>query len=375
MTTRRFRNSIFLTVLGLLLAVPVAGQTVLPPAYQVVLDSNGDPVSGAQVEVYQAGTVIAAPTYADAALAVPNPWPIVADSAGRFVAFVPSGQSFKVIYKDAAGAVLKTVDGVAAIPSSTGNLDILGVAGEALLAGDVVYLSDGSGGLVAGQWYKADADNTYSSTLPTVGMVPAALAANATGTIRLAGRVEDLPAMVVGSTYYISATAGDMTAVAPANARLLGSADTATSLVLQINTAAPTVPISALTGALTAVAYDAADFTNSGGGTWVVEAADLATFAYRLIGKSMFVVFDIRNSTTTAVMGSELRIEIPGGFTANRTVTGFIRYQDNGGAAAIGYAQVTAAGTVIACKRIDATAWAVSANNTGIHGVIEFEIQ
>jgi hypothetical protein len=239
-----------ISILLTLLAVPVAGQTVLPPAYQVVLDSNGDPVSGARVEVYQAGTVIAAPTYADAALATPNPWPIVADSAGRFVAFVPSGQSFKVIYKDAAGAVLKTVDGVAAIPSSTGNLDILGVAGEALLAGDVVYLSDGSGGLTAGKWYKADADNTYSSTLPTVGMVPAALAADATGTIRLAGKVENLSALVVGSTYYISARAGEMTAVAPANSRSLGSADTATSLILAIQLAAAltaTVPPGAVT--------------------------------------------------------------------------------------------------------------------------------
>lgn len=368
-----------ISILLTLLAVPVAGQTVLPPAYQVVLDSNGDPVSGAQVEVYQAGTVIAAPTYADAALAVPNPWPIVADSAGRFVAFVPSGQSFKVIFRDAAGAVLKTVDGVAAIPSSTGNLDILGVAGEALLAGDVVYLSDGSGGLTAGKWYKADADNAYSSTLPTVGMVPAALAADATGTIRLAGKVENLSALVVGSTYYISTTAGEMTAVAPANARLLGSADTVSSLVLQINTAAPTVPISALTGAWTAVAYDAANFTGRGAMTWTVDADDVQTYAYQVIGKTMIVAFEMSTTTVGGVADTELRIAIPGGKVAAKRVSALARVRDNGAPYyESGYALVVAGGTTINLRRMDGANWALSGgtpNMTSVQGEIVFEIQ
>jgi hypothetical protein len=374
MTTRRSVHSIFLTLLLVLLAVPVSGQTVAPVPYLTILDDNGDPVSGCQIHVYEAGTATLATTWSDAALAVPNTNPVICDAAGRAVIYLASGASYKFTIEDAAGAVIRTVDGVQAIPSSSGNLDILGVAGESLLAGDVVYLSDGSGGLVAGKWYKADADHTYASTLPTVGMVPSPLAASATGTIRLAGKVEGLAALVVGSTYYISSTAGEMTTVAPGNQRLLGSADSVTSFVLQINTAAPTVPMSALTGTWTEVAHDGANFTQSGAGTWVVEAGDQKTFAYQARGKSVLIAFDIWTSTTTAVMGNQLRIAIPGGYTAKRIVSTPIRVTDNG-TPAIGYAQVEAAGTAINCYLVAGGNWAVGANNVAVQGQIEIEIE
>ena len=244
------RQVVISILLTLLLAGGVFAQgTILPSPYQVVLDANGKPVSGARITVYLAGTTTAATTYADAGLTTPNTSPIVADSAGRYVCFLPAGQSFKISVATAAGVVIRTVDGIQATPYATGNLDLLGTAGEALSAGDVVYLSAGAGGLTAGKWYKADADNAYSSTLPTVGMVPSSIVADASGTIRLAGSVSGLSSLVAGSTYYISATAGGLTATAPGNARIVGAADTAISMVLSVQSGqSTTIATSTATG-------------------------------------------------------------------------------------------------------------------------------
>jgi hypothetical protein len=339
-----------------------------------VQDANGAPVSGAKVYVYQAGTTTLATTYSDAALTTPNTNPIIADTAGRFVAYLASGQSYKFTIQTAAGVAIRTVDNVQAIPAASGNLDVTGVAGEALLAGDVVYLSDGSGGLVAGKWYKADADNTYSSTLPTVGIVPAAMASGASGTVRLAGRVTALSSLVVGSTYYISATAGTITTSAPTNARLLGSADSATSLVLQINTAAASVPITALTGTWTAVSFSAGDFTGSGSMTWTVEAGDVTAFRYLKIGKTLWVSFYIVTTTIAGTPSTALQIKIPGSYAAATAMLVPVLLTDNG-TRATGYASVVADATVITVSRTDQANYGASTNQTNVYGQIAFEIK
>lgn len=210
--------------------MPATG-TPLPAAYQTVLDYNGKPVAGALIWTYLAGLITPTPTYTDATLTAQNSNPIVADASGRWVAFGAPGASYKLVFQTAAGVTIKTVDGVSAVPASAANLDIPGVAGESLAAGLVVYLSDGSGGKVSGQWYKADSANAYSSTAaPLIGMTPAAIAIGATGTIRVGGQELGL-AVVSGTRYYVG-TAGALTSVAPSNARVVGLADSATSLIL-----------------------------------------------------------------------------------------------------------------------------------------------
>lgn len=212
----------------------MATGTVMPSPYQSVLDDAGVSVPAATITVYLAGTTTPTNTYTDSALTVANSNPIVADSAGRFVAYLTPGISFKFLYKTAAGATIKTVDNVTAVPSSSANLDILGTAGEALTAGQVVYMSDGSGGKTAGQWYKADADFTYASTTPIIGFAVADIAIATSGTIRDGGIATGLTGLTVGTTYYISTTAGAVTSTAPSNARVVGVADTTTSIVMGI---------------------------------------------------------------------------------------------------------------------------------------------
>jgi hypothetical protein len=217
----------------------MASGTLTPTPYQTVFDANGDPVSGALINTYLAGTTTPVATYTDVGLTVANANPIVADSSGRYVAFLSPGGSYKYVITTALGAAIRTVDNITAVPASSASLDVSGIAGETLAAGKAVYLSDGSGGKTAGKWYLADPANTYSSSAAVaVGMTPAAIATDATGSIRLAGGMTGLSSLTVGSTYYAS-TSGALTATQPTNARIIGVADTTSSLVLNANPGVP----------------------------------------------------------------------------------------------------------------------------------------
>jgi ABC-type Fe3+/spermidine/putrescine transport system ATPase subunit len=83
--------------------------TLTPTPFQTVLDTDGVAVSGALIYTYVGGTTTNATTYADASLATANANPIVADAAGRFVAYLPAGGNFKFLYKTAAGDLASTV--------------------------------------------------------------------------------------------------------------------------------------------------------------------------------------------------------------------------------------------------------------------------
>ena len=65
-------------------------------------------------------------------------------------------------------------------------------------------------------------------------MAPSAISSAATGTIRVVGYVTGLSSLTVGALYYVG-TAGAITSTAPTNRRIVGQADTATSLVLAGN--------------------------------------------------------------------------------------------------------------------------------------------
>lgn len=212
----------------------MATGTIMPAPVFTGLDANGDPVAGGRLSTYVAGTTTPATTYSDVALTVAHANPVVLDSAGRATVYLTPGSSYKFVLATSAGATVWTADSISAVPTSASSLDVDGVAGTTITAGQVVYLSDGSGSTTAGRWYLADADNTFSSSLaPALGMALANLTAGNTGSIRLGGLVsENLSGLSAGALYYVSATAGALTATAPANARLVGAAQTTTSLVL-----------------------------------------------------------------------------------------------------------------------------------------------
>ena len=118
-----------LVVIGLLLlsrTPQAATGTLVPALYQTVLDSNGNPISGAKVCTYLAGGSTPTPTYADVALTVPNANPIIAETAGRWAAFLTPGAGYKFVLQDATGtagicngAIVRTIDNVVGTPSAS----------------------------------------------------------------------------------------------------------------------------------------------------------------------------------------------------------------------------------------------------------------
>ena len=214
--------------------------TLTPTPYQTVLDGDGVAVSGALINTYDAGTTDRATTYTTSDLSVANANPIVADSAGRYVAYLAAGANLRFIITTSADVTIDDQDNVQAVPGAAVNLDVEGTVGEAVTAGQVLYLSSAAEAspLTAGLWYLTDADAAPTSTTPqSLGVAVSAIAINTAGTIRLAGLVTSAGAVVVGTTYYVSATAGAITASAPTLSRQVGVATTTSTLLLAATTA------------------------------------------------------------------------------------------------------------------------------------------
>lgn len=122
----------------------------------------------------------------------------------------------------------------------------------------------------------------------------------------------------------------------------------------------------------TTPAFDAGNFT--GGGTWTVDEADVTTYAYIEIGKTMTVAWQIVNTDVNA--SSALLLKIPNSRTAAKAMRNAAVVVDNGAAATAGIALVAAAGTNIELYRIPVAAFTnTTADNTSVYGQITFEIQ
>jgi len=67
--------------------------TILENSY----DSNGDPISGSQLFIYEAGTTTKLTTFSDSALTTANANPLIADSAGRFSTIYGNPDDYKFV--------------------------------------------------------------------------------------------------------------------------------------------------------------------------------------------------------------------------------------------------------------------------------------
>lgn len=258
MATRAVQTAL---IMALSVAPTQAQGTVMPIPLMQWLDNTGAVLNNGGLCVFAAGTTTLANTYTTAALTVANANPIRFDSAGRPTTggvFLTPGTSYKFVLKSATvttcnpdtGVSLWSVDNVSAVPGSSTSLDATGAVGETVAAGDIVFLSTGTGGLTAGQWYKADADFSYRSTAATLyGAAPNAITSGASGSIRLYGPITTT-GLVTGSPYYISATAGGVTVTPPTNAVRIGQAQSATVLMVG-GFAAPVGPRAPPCGRLT----------------------------------------------------------------------------------------------------------------------------
>lgn len=221
----------------------LAQGTLLFLPIQIAMDQNDAPVAGAKMNFYLAGTTTPATVYSDVSLTTPTTQPLVADGYGRFAAYyVAPGVSYKIALTTSAGVALDGYpqDNVPAIPVGSANVDVTGTAGATLTAGEVVYLSDGSGSKSAGQWYAADSGFAYASTIPLIGMTVAAITSAQQGSIRIQGQITGIGPLIAGTDYYVGA-AGALTQTAPTLARKVGRADSTSSIILGDNPSVPAI--------------------------------------------------------------------------------------------------------------------------------------
>lgn len=129
-----------------------------------------------------------------------------------------------------------------------------------------------------------------------------------------------------------------------------------------------------------AVAFDAADYTASGG-TWTAGSADLVTYRYARIGRDLLAIQVYLQQTSTGVgVTDQLRVRLPQGLLIHPTAqdTGPLIYSDNGGATAAGVivADGTVSQTYLQLLRLPLpTNWTASAvNTTLVRGSILLQI-
>ena len=198
--------------------------TLTPSPWQTFFYASGAPVASGQLYTYLAGTTTPATTYSTSS-GTPNTNPIILDAAGRAVIYLAVGSYRFDLYDSVAngGALIKTEDNISAVPAAAAQPVASGVSGTSILAGQAVYLSDGSGGLTAGRWYLAQANNAYSSTNPEVGFALTDATIGSTISVIQTGQVLSGVSVTTGLGYYLDAvTPGSITATAPASGTLYG---------------------------------------------------------------------------------------------------------------------------------------------------------
>jgi len=114
-----------------------------------------------------------------------------------------AGDAGKIVALDASGKIDSTM-----MPSGVGSDSKSMTASESISAGDLVNIHDSSGAKVR----KADA---ASSSKSAVGFAPSSIANAASGTVNFEGTISGLSGLTIGATYYLSTTAGGITATAP----------------------------------------------------------------------------------------------------------------------------------------------------------------
>jgi len=208
--------------------------TVMPAPKYTAYDNNGLPLAGGLLEIYAAGTSTPVQGYADSSLLTPLPNPVVLDAGGRASIFLAPG-FYKFIQRtsvEKGATIVWTQDNVSSTHPFAEDFDIEATAGEPLVSGQSVYLSQGLGGLIPGRWYLTDSDIVYASTgAEIIGIAQGTIATGTFGVVRIQGRSAVPGPLTIGASYYIGPTPGTLVTPAPANARLVGIADSATTIV------------------------------------------------------------------------------------------------------------------------------------------------
>lgn len=296
---------------GILLYVaPVAAQTytIAPSPFLTALDDSGNIIVNGCIWTYAAGTSTPIATYSSNAGAL-NSNPIIADYAGRFTVYLLAGTNYKFAYESACsppshGTTMRTADNIAGSPAAAATVDVQGTAGETISAGQCAYLSDGSGAKNAGQYYKCDSANAYSSTSAgIVGLAPSPITVGATGAIRVAGLVAGLSSLTPSAEYYVGTT-GAVTSTPPTLHRPIGVADTSTSIIVVGNPGYVQLLAGSTNGQIVIGSTGAAPVIatlTQGAGVQITNAAGAITIANGVLDRQVALQTVVNTTTETAV--------------------------------------------------------------------------
>lgn len=109
---------------------------------------------------------------------------------------------------------------------------------------------------------------------------------------------------------------------------------------------------------------------------WTVTAGAVVTFIYDLVGMSMNLSFDLRDTSVTVSGGltAALQMKIPDGWYAAYSVRNDVHILDNG-VATTGYITSAAKSNLLSIFRTDGANWTASAGATSVAGQIRIPIR
>lgn len=120
-------------------------------------------------------------------------------------------------------------------------------------------------------------------------------------------------------------------------------------------------------------AFSAGNFTASGSMTWTVAAGDVATYRYKIVGRTMTLQIYLNTTTVGGTLSSQLRIAVPAGRTiANNVLNNCIVLDNN--VRTGGYLIASSGLTYVTVNRADAANWSASTDLTYVFGEIVFEV-
>jgi hypothetical protein len=125
--------------------------------------------------------------------------------------------------------------------------------------------------------------------------------------------------------------------------------------------------------AWTTPSFDAANFTAEGEMTWTVEAGDVITFDYTLIGKTMLLKFVIVTSDIGGTPNNGLYIKIPASAVNAKKILSTSVYIQNSGNY-LGYIYSESTWTTLKIMKLDNSNFATGVDATAIYGEIFLEI-
>ncbi len=122
----------------------------------------------------------------------------------------------------------------------------------------------------------------------------------------------------------------------------------------------------------TDIAFNAANFTGSSSMTWTVGSLDQITLAYTLAGDIVTVTFVLTATTVGGTPSTMLQITLPFSASNHQFCNTYV-YQDNGGSATAGLAQIVSGDNTIRLYTAGFASWTAATNNTSVYGQISYQ--